>query len=160
MPIEESLDSALSYVVPIVEVCGALVIVIEVARTIFVYMIRYLRRTQRQTEALRLRLGRSMVMGLEFQVAADILKTALAPTWDDILRLGALIALRTVLNYLLEAELEKLDAGRGLATGYRDQPVSEAALSRPLPQAAIGAAAVPPEHAADRGQRESGDPPP
>lgn len=60
-------------------------------------------------------------MGLEFQVAADILKTALAPLWNDILLPAALIALRTVLDYLLEAELEKLDAGRGLATGYGDR---------------------------------------
>jgi uncharacterized membrane protein len=117
---EELLDSAFSYVVPIIEACGALVIVIEVARTIIVYVARYVRRAGRQPASLRLRLGQSMVMGLEFQVAADILKTALAPTWNDILLLAALIALRTVLNYLLEAELEKLDASRGVGTGYSD----------------------------------------
>jgi len=49
-----------------------------------------------------------MVIGLEFLVAADILKTALSPTWNDILRLAALIALRTILNYLLEHELKVL----------------------------------------------------
>ena len=118
---EKLLDSAFSYVVPIIEACGALVIVIEVVRTIVVYIARYVRRVGQHPAALRLRLGQSMVMGLEFQVAADILKTALAPTWNDILLLAALIALRTVLNYLLEAELEKLDASRGLATGYSDQ---------------------------------------
>ena len=54
--------------------------------------------------------------------SADILKTALAPTWNDILLLAALIALRTVLSYLLEAELEKLGARRVLAAGDGDQP--------------------------------------
>jgi uncharacterized membrane protein len=49
-------------------------------------------------------------MGLEFQVAADILRTATAPTWNDILLLAALIALRTVLNFLLELELKTLGA--------------------------------------------------
>ena len=63
-----------------------------------------------------------MVMGLGFQVTADILKTALAPTWNDILLLAALIALRTVPSYLLEAELEKVDARRALAAGDGDQP--------------------------------------
>jgi len=92
------LDSALSFLVPVVEACGALVIVIEVARTIIVYVSGYVRHAGPQTAALRIRLGQSMVMGLEFQVAADILKTALAPTWNDILLLAALIALRTVLN--------------------------------------------------------------
>ncbi len=118
---EELLDSAFSYVVPVIEACGALVIVIEVARTIVVYVGGYVRRAGRNVGALRIRLGQSMVMGLEFQVAADILKTALAPTWNDMLLLAALIALRTVLNYLLEAELEKLDAGRGLPAGYSDR---------------------------------------
>jgi len=117
---EDLLDSAFSYVVPVIEACGALVIVIEVARTIVVYVISYVRRAGRNIAGLRIRLGQSMVMGLEFQVAADILKTALAPTWNDILLLAALIALRTVLNYLMEAELEKLDASRRLATGYQD----------------------------------------
>ena len=63
---------------------------------------------------LRIRLGQAMVMGIEFQVAADILKTGLAPTWNDILFLAALIALRTVLNYLLERELNTLDADNAL----------------------------------------------
>lgn len=116
------LDSALSFLVPVVEACGALVIVIEVARTIIVYVSGYVRHAGPQTATLRIRLGQSMVMGLEFQVAADILKTALAPTWNDILLLAALIALRTVLNYLLEAELDKLDARRALAAGDGDQP--------------------------------------
>lgn len=121
---EELVDSALTYVVPVIEACGALVIVIEAARTIVVYIGRYVRRAGQQPAVLRIRLGQSMVMGLEFQVAADIIKTALAPTWNDILLLAALIALRTVLNYLLEAELEKLDARRGLASGYSDQPAN------------------------------------
>lgn len=41
---------------------------------------------------------------------STILKTALSPTWSDILQVGALIALRTLLNYLLERELAALDA--------------------------------------------------
>jgi uncharacterized membrane protein len=61
---------------------------------------------------LRIRLGQAMVMGLEFQVAADILRTATAPTWNDILLLAALIALRTVLNFLLEQELRVLSTNK------------------------------------------------
>jgi uncharacterized membrane protein len=51
-----------------------------------------------------------MVMGLEFQVAADILKTALSPVWNDVLLLAALIGLRTLLNFVLERELKMLDS--------------------------------------------------
>ena len=51
-------------------------------------------------------------MGLEFQVAADILKTGLSPKWEDILFLAALIGLRTILNYFLERELRALNSSR------------------------------------------------
>ena len=35
----------------------------------------------------------------------DILRTAVAPTWEDIGKLAAIAAIRTVLNYFLEREL-------------------------------------------------------
>ena len=49
-----------------------------------------------------------MVVGLEFQVTADVLRTTANPTWDDILFLTVLIGLRMVLNSLLEWELAHL----------------------------------------------------
>lgn len=105
---EEILDIAVSYIVPVVEACGAIVIVLEVARTFVQYLLGLFRHTRLHIAALRIRLGKAMVMGLEFQVAADILRTAIAPSWNDILLLAALIALRTVLNFLLEQELKSL----------------------------------------------------
>ena len=107
---EDALRTTIGYVVPVVEACGALVIVIEVIRTIVQYLMVCVRRECIEMRPMRIRLGQAMVMGLEFQVAADILKTALAPTWNDILQLAALIALRTVLNFLLERELQGLNA--------------------------------------------------
>jgi uncharacterized membrane protein len=107
---EDILIKAIGYIVPVVEACGALVIVIEVIRTIVQYLTVCVRRECAIMAPLRIRLGQAMVMGIEFQVAADILKTALAPTWNDILLLAALIALRTVLNFLLERELAALNA--------------------------------------------------
>jgi uncharacterized membrane protein len=107
---ENAIRIALGYVIPVVETCGALVILIEVFRTFTQYILVCVRRECVEMRPMRVRLGQAMVMGLEFQVAADILKTALAPTWNDILLLAALIGLRTVLNFLLERELEALNA--------------------------------------------------
>jgi uncharacterized membrane protein len=47
------------------------------------------------------------VLALEFQVAADILRTAVAPTWNEIGRLAAIIVLRTVLNFFLRKEIDR-----------------------------------------------------
>ena len=56
-------------------------------------------------EAIRLSLGRSLSLALEFQLAADILGTALNPTLRDITTLAAIAALRTAPNYFLGREL-------------------------------------------------------
>lgn len=57
-------------------------------------------------EEIRLALGRSLALALEFELGADILKTAVAPSWNDVGLLAAIAVLRTALNYFLERELE------------------------------------------------------
>ena len=49
----------------------------------------------------RLEMGYSISLGLGFLIGASILNTTIAPTWNDIGQLAAIIVLRTVLNYLL-----------------------------------------------------------
>jgi uncharacterized membrane protein len=39
-----------------------------------------------------------LVLGLEFELAADVLRTAISPSWDDIGQLGAIAVIRTLLN--------------------------------------------------------------
>lgn len=58
-------------------------------------------------EAIRLMLGRWLALALEFQVAADILRTAIAPSWTEIGKLAAIVALRTALNYFLQQEIDR-----------------------------------------------------
>jgi uncharacterized membrane protein len=54
------------------------------------------------------RFGIWLLLGLEFELAADIVRTAIAPTWTDIGQLAAIAAIRTFLNYFLESDIEKL----------------------------------------------------
>jgi uncharacterized membrane protein len=63
----------------------------------------------REISVSRIRLGHSLSLSLEFLIGADILKTAVAPTWQDIGQLAAIIAIRTVLNFFLLWELEKMN---------------------------------------------------
>ena len=61
---------------------------------------------------LRLRLGRFLAMGLEFQLAADILATAVSPSWEELGKLAAIAAIRTALNFFLNLELKEQEAAR------------------------------------------------
>lgn len=57
---------------------------------------------------MRFDLGMSIILGLEFLIGADILRTSIAPTWSVIGQLAAVILLRSFLTYTLEWELSRL----------------------------------------------------
>ena len=61
-------------------------------------------------ELVRLRLGRWLAVALELELGADILRTAVAPTWTEIGQLGAIVVLRTALNFFLQQEIDKAEA--------------------------------------------------
>ena len=63
-----------------------------------------------------LRFAMWLVLGLEFELAADVVRTVIAPSWEELGRLGAIAAIRTFLNYFLERDLEKYgEPGRARA---------------------------------------------
>lgn len=59
----------------------------------------------RNREFLRLHLGSYLLIGLEILVAADIVRTVISPSIDELIILGSIVAIRTVLNYFLSKEL-------------------------------------------------------
>jgi uncharacterized membrane protein len=69
-----------------------------------------IREHQDDKEKVRLRLGRWLAVALEFELAADVLRTAVAPTWNEIGQLAAIVVLRTLLNYFLQKEIDKAEA--------------------------------------------------
>ena len=114
-PLEGWLKLIVGYFAAGAEIAAAVVIGIAILRGILTYIQLLVARSDTEgssTEAIRLRLGRALALGLEFTVASDILRTAVAPTRQDILNLGAIVLLRTLLNYFLEREIEQAEAKR------------------------------------------------
>ena len=66
-------------------------------------------------EDIRLSFGRWLALALEFMLAGDILRTTIAPTWDEIGQLAAIVVLRTVLNYFLQLEIDRAEQNKGAA---------------------------------------------
>ena len=57
--------------------------------------------------AYRQEIGRAILLGLEFLVAGDIIRTVVvAPTLDNVLSLALIVLIRTFLSMSLETELE------------------------------------------------------
>lgn len=88
-----------------VEIFGASLVTIGV-----IMAIAHLVRTFAAKEALsftttRLILARYLALALEFELGADILGTAVSPSWDQIGKLGAVAVIRTGLNFFLTQEM-------------------------------------------------------
>ena len=60
-------------------------------------------------KALWRRFGMWLLLGLEFELAADIIGSVVSPSWQDIGELGAIAVIRTFLNYFLEHDLENAE---------------------------------------------------
>jgi len=90
-----------------VEIIAAFVIAVSLLKFLYRY-IRNLFSLDDGTanQKIRIQFGSSLALTLELLLGADILATAIAPTWNDIGKLAAIAVLRTALNYFLERELE------------------------------------------------------
>jgi len=99
----------IEYLAMAVEAAAALVIGLAALEAIVRALPLFVRRDvpQQAKVDIRLGLGRWLALGLEFALAADILRTAVAPSWREIGQLAAIAVLRTALNFFLEREIRR-----------------------------------------------------
>lgn len=103
---EEVLADVVNVLVTVVEACGAAVIIIGAVWAFVRFLwVGLQRRGTAAFVPVRLTLGRFLALGLEFQLASDILTTAVAPTFEEIAKLAAVATIRTALNYFLSREI-------------------------------------------------------
>lgn len=89
-----------------IETVGALIIAAGLLVAAATFIQAALARRAPNFSAIRLSFARFLALALEFQLGADILSTAIAPTWDAIGKLGAIAIIRTALNYFLTLEMQ------------------------------------------------------
>jgi uncharacterized membrane protein len=113
---EDLLKAGTLQVVLVVEAAAVLVILLGILEALW----RLVRRLVRERdlpdadkESIRLHLARWLSLALELALAADVLRTVIAPSWDEIGRLAAIAALRTALNLVLRQEIEHSERRRG-----------------------------------------------
>lgn len=115
-----------------VEFAAALIIAIAALQATVKALLIFFRSsaTPQEKNEVRLTLARWLALALEFELAADILNTAVTPTWNDIEKLAAIATIRTALNYFLERELNQeakpsQQAAEQIATGPRTSVTDE-----------------------------------
>ena len=93
-----------------VEAVGAAVIGVGILVALWQLLPMLLRQKPANFTAVRLSLARYLALALEFQLGADIISTAIAPSWQQIGQLGAIAVIRTVLNFFLAKEMREEQA--------------------------------------------------
>jgi uncharacterized membrane protein len=93
------------------EIIAATIIAAALLKLMFTFFQSFLK-TRNGLSAMQARVtfGSAVSVSLELLLGADVLATAVAPSWDDIGKLAAIAVLRTALNYFLEKELKHVKA--------------------------------------------------
>lgn len=106
--VETRLADLVALLVAVVEACGAVVIMTG-ALWAFLQFVggTVTHRGHDGVVAVRLRLGRFLVLGLEFQLVSDVLETAASPSFDQLGQLVAVAAIRIGFNWVLVREIRE-----------------------------------------------------
>ena len=105
----ESFTMLMDHVAQGFEALGAVILVVGVIWSFVLAGVAVRRHGWSQTAYLVLRqaFGGTLLLGLEILVAADLVRTvAVAPTLDNVLVLGLIVVIRTLLSFSLETEIE------------------------------------------------------
>jgi uncharacterized membrane protein len=123
---EDLLKSFWSMAATIVEGAAALLITIGAAEAFVMSLMRF-RAPTAQKMKIWMHFATWLLLGLEFELAADVIRTAIAPTWSDIGQLASIAAIRTFLSYFLDKDIEKVSVSEKAPYQTRQQG------SAPLP---------------------------
>jgi uncharacterized membrane protein len=106
---EERLEAGIHWVARAIEVVGIAIIVVGAVVALLLFIRDMARRRDKEDAvgSFRSDLGRAILLGLEFLVAADIVMTvAIEPTLDNLAVLAVIVLIRTFLSFSLEVEIE------------------------------------------------------
>ena len=107
MAIEAGFTLATRWIALGIEAAAALVLTVGAAEALVRVLATMARRgtTLGAKRVIWLHFARWLVLALEFELAADIVRTAISPSWDDIGQLAAIAGIRTMLSYFLARDM-------------------------------------------------------
>ncbi len=100
-------DVFLLYTKEFISAIGVFVIILGAIRSVH-QLIQFIINKDFSINTIRLQFGHSVILGLEFMVAADIIGSLVKPDYYNLGLLGILVMIRTILSYFLNLELEAL----------------------------------------------------
>src|SRR5688572_4337428 len=107
---EELLELIANTVALALETIAVLVVAYGALHAVVAILVGFVRgpRPHGWGRAIWANFGAWLLGGLQFALAADIVRSTIAPTWEQIGELAAIAAIRTFLSYFLERDLAEL----------------------------------------------------
>lgn len=102
-----SLEALSVFVASIIGYIGVMIMAYGGVKSAIHFMLSTIRK-QNHLPYIRIELGKHLALGLEFLVGKDIIESIMQPTWDELGKLAAIIALRTAVTLMLSWELKEI----------------------------------------------------
>jgi uncharacterized membrane protein len=109
--LEEQFSAIASYIALLIEAGAVLVVAFGAVQALTGVVVAILRKSadEMQGRQIWIRFATWILLALEFALAADLVRTAVAPTWDDIAKLAVIATIRTMLNYFLAKDIAEFE---------------------------------------------------
>lgn len=106
----ELLEAWVEWIVPAIQAVGVIIVLWGVIEALLALVRRGWRRLTGNRArpglgAIRISIGRKLVLSLEFFIASDIIQTVVVPTWESLGTLAGIVVIRTVIAYFIEYEM-------------------------------------------------------
>ncbi len=117
------LPKILLFIQHTISFCGVIIILFGVLIALFSY-VSYLFKKENNSSTvginqIRLKLGRVLILGLEFIIAADLIGTTTAPDYYSVGILASIVLIRTVLSYTINREIDLLTRNEATKSGLK-----------------------------------------
>ena len=111
---EEMIISIFTPITEIIDLVAILFILWGFIKAMFDYAalrIKNKKLNSTDIRSIRCYMGTYLLLGLEIMIVADIIKTVLNQTREELIFLGGIVVIRTILSYFLNKEIEEMESG-------------------------------------------------
>lgn len=96
--IESGFETLVRFCILLIEIAGIVVIVASMVRGFIGFI--------RKDEQIRIQLAQGIMLGLEFKIGSEVLRSVIVTSWNELGTLAAIILLRSLLTLLLHWEID------------------------------------------------------
>lgn len=111
--LQELIVSIFTPITEIIDLVAILFILWGFIKSMFDFIaLRFKNKTisNKDIRSIRCYLGTFLLLGLEIMIVADIIKTVIHQTTEELIFLGGIVIIRTILSYFLNKEIEQIES--------------------------------------------------